>query len=268
MRFLFALSEARFSFGFFMIHPSAIIEPGAQLGSDCEIHAGAIIKRHVILGDRVAVHPYAVVGGDPQAYVFDSAIESFVRIGAGTRIREHATVNRSLRAGGTTVIGENCLVMTAAHVAHDAVLGNNVVLANNVLLAGHVEVADNAFLGGAAVFHQFTRVGEGVMVSGNSSITRDLAPYTLVAERDEVIGLNVVGLARRGHSREAIRELKAAFYAVYSAPGNIRELAAAALASGGCKTGEARRFLEFFAGGKRGFARLKRNAPASASPTV
>ncbi len=242
-----------------MIHPTAIIEPGAQLGADCEIHAGAIIRRHAILGDRVTVHPYAVVGGDPQAYVFDPAIESSVRIGSGTRIREHVTVNRSLCAGATTVIGENCLVMAAAHVAHDAVLGNNVVLANNVLLAGHVAVGDNAFLGGAAVVHQFTRIGEGVMLSGNSSITRDLAPYTLVAERDEVIGLNVVGLRRRGHSREAVRELKAAFHTVYSTPGNIRAVAAAALASGEYRTDEARHFLEFFEGGKRSFARLKRN---------
>ncbi|WP_334319667.1 acyl-ACP--UDP-N-acetylglucosamine O-acyltransferase [Termitidicoccus mucosus] len=242
-----------------MIHPTAIIEPGAQIGADCEIHAGAIIKRHVILGDRVTVHPYAVIGGDPQALAFDPAVESFVRIGAGTRIREHVTVNRSLHAGVATVVGENCFIMAAAHVAHDAVLGDNIVLANNVLLAGHVEVGTNAFLGGAAVFHQFTRIGEGVMVSGNSSITRDLAPYTLVAERDEVIGLNVVGLKRRGHPREAIRELKEAFHAVYFTPGNIREVAASALASGEYKTAEAHRFLQFFEGGKRSFARLKRN---------
>jgi UDP-N-acetylglucosamine acyltransferase len=248
-----------------MIHPTAIIEPGAQLGADCEIHAGAIIKRHAILGDRVTVHPYAVIGGDPQAYVFDSAVESFVRIGAGTRIREQVTVNRSLHAGASTVIGENCFLMAASHVAHDAVLGHNVVLANNVLLAGHVEVGDNAFLGGSAGVHQFTRIGEGVMLSGNASITRDLAPYTMVAERDEVIGLNVVGLKRREHSREAIRELKAAFHAVYSTPGNIRGIAADALASGQYKTDEAHRFLKFFAGGKRSFARLKRHAgPAEA----
>ncbi|MDR0901742.1 MAG: acyl-ACP--UDP-N-acetylglucosamine O-acyltransferase [Opitutaceae bacterium] len=247
-----------------MIHPTAIIEPGAQLGADCDIHAGAIIKRHAILGDRVTVHPYAVVGGDPQAYVFDASIESFARIGAGTRIREHVTVNRSIYAGVSTVIGENCLIMAAAHVAHDAVLGNNVVLANCVLVAGHVAVGDNAFLGGSAGVHQFTRIGAGVMLSGNASITRDLAPYTMVAERDDVIGLNVVGLKRRGHSREAIRELKAAFHAVYSTPGNIREIAAATLATGSYNTDEARHFLKFFEGGKRSFARLKRNAPPSA----
>ncbi|MDR0353721.1 MAG: acyl-ACP--UDP-N-acetylglucosamine O-acyltransferase [Opitutaceae bacterium] len=242
-----------------MIHSTAIIEPGAQIGADCEIHAGAIIKRHVVLGDRVTVHPYAVLGGDPQALAFDPAIESFVRIGAGTRIREQVTVNRSLYAGAATLVGENCFVMAAAHVAHDAVVGDHVVLANNVLLAGHVEVGAHAFLGGAAVFHQFTRIGEGAMVSGNSSITRDLAPYTLVAGRDEVIGLNVVGLRRRGHSREAVRELKEAFRAVYATPGNIREIAASALASGDYKTAEAHRFLQFFGGGKRSFARLKHN---------
>jgi UDP-N-acetylglucosamine acyltransferase len=254
-----------------MIHPTAIVEPGAQLGADCEIHAHAIIKKHAILGDRVVVHPFAVIGGDPQYLKFERATESFVRVGNGTVLREYVTLNRAIHAGQATTIGENCFLMSGAHLAHDCAVGNNVVLANNALLAGHVSVGDSAFIGGGAAVHQFTRIGEGVMLGGLARITRDLAPYTMVAERDEVSGLNLIGLKRRGASREAIRELKAAFRAVYSEPGNIRDLAARALQSGGFTSPEARRFLEFFTAGKRSFARPARNGmteTAESDPAV
>jgi UDP-N-acetylglucosamine acyltransferase len=180
-------------------------------------------------------------------------------VGAGTVLREYVTVNRSIHAGQATVVGGNCFFMSGAHVAHDCAVGNYVVLANNALLAGHVSVGDFGFIGGGAAVHQFTRIGEGVMVGGLSRITRDLAPFTIVAERDEVSGLNLVGLKRRGFSRDVICELKEAFQAVYAKPGNIRDLAARALASGKFGTAEARRFLEFFAAGKRSFARPGRS---------
>ena len=241
-----------------MIHPTAIVEDGAQLGADCEIQAQAIIRRGSVLGDRVVVHPFAVVGGDPQDLKFDRTTPSGVRIGSGTTIREHVTVNRSTRRGGFTEVGENCFLMAACHVGHDCVVGRQAVLANAVLLAGHVHVGDYSFLGGGAGFHQFQRVGESVMVSGGARISLDLPPFTMVAERNVVIGLNLIGLRRRGFSREAIGELKAAFQAVYFTSGNIRETAAAALAGGAFVTAEARRFLEFFIGGTRGFARVRR----------
>jgi UDP-N-acetylglucosamine acyltransferase len=133
-----------------------------------------------------------------------------------------------------------------------------VVLANKVLLAGHVSVGDFSFVGGGAAIHQFCRIGESAMIGGVARITRDLAPFTITAERDEVSGLNLVGLKRRGFSRDAIRELKQAFRFVYFGLGNIRELAATALANGGYETAEARGFLAFFTGGKRGFARAQR----------
>lgn len=241
-----------------MIHPSAIIEPGAQIGVDCEIHANAIITRHAILGDRVTVHPGAVVGGDPQYLKFDRRTPTFVRVGEGSVIRENVTLNRSIYEGKETVLGARVFCMAGSHAGHDCAVADDVVLANNAMLAGHVEVGAFTFVGGGAGIHQFTRIGESVMVAGLARITRDLAPYTIVAERDAVSGLNLVGVKRRGFSREAIRELKEAFRAVYFATGNIRELAAAALASGVFTTAEARRFLEFFSGGKRGFARAAR----------
>jgi UDP-N-acetylglucosamine acyltransferase len=241
-----------------MIHPTAIVEPGAQLGADCEIMAHAIVMKHVVLGPRVVVHPFAVVGGDPQYLKFDRATVSGVRVGAGTVIREHVTINRSIHAGKETVIGEDCFLMAACHIAHDCAVGNHVVLANAALLAGHVAIGDHTFLGGGAAVHQFCRIGDGVMVAGHASITRDVPHFTMVAERDDIIGFNVVGLKRRGFSRAAIAELKAAFQDVYFTPGNIRDVAAARLAASAFETPEARRFLEFFAGGKRSFARARR----------
>lgn len=240
------------------IHPSAIVEAGAQLGADCEIQAGAVITRFARLGDRVVVHPHAVVGGEPQYLKFDRRIESLVTVGNGTVVREGATLNRSIHEGGATRVGEGCFLMAQSHLGHDCAIGNNVVLANNAMLAGHVTVGDYTFVGGGAGIHQFARIGESVMVGGLARIARDVAPYLLVAERDEVSGLNLVGLKRRGFSRETLRELKDAFRRVYSASGNIRTLAAGALASGGFASPEARRFLEFFGAGKRSFARPAR----------
>lgn len=238
-----------------MIHPTAIIEPGAQLGVDCEVMAHAVVTRHAVLGDRVVVYPGAVVGGDPQYLKFDRRTPTFVHVGEGSVIRENVTLNRSIYEGKATVLGARCFCMANSHAGHDCTLADDVVLANNVMLAGHVEVGALTFVGGGAGIHQFTRIGESVMVAGLARITRDLAPFTIVAERDEVSGLNLVGLKRRGFSREAIRELKEAFRAVYFETGNIRELAAAALSSGAYTTAEATRFLAFFAEGKRGFAR-------------
>ncbi|MBC8009272.1 MAG: acyl-ACP--UDP-N-acetylglucosamine O-acyltransferase, partial [Burkholderiales bacterium] len=243
-----------------MIHPTAIIEPGAQLGVDCEVMAGAVVTRHAVLGDRVVVHPGAVVGGDPQFMKFDRRTPSFVRVGEGSVIREHVTLNRSIYEGKATVVGARCFLMAASHAGHDCEIADDVVLANNTMLAGHVAVGAFTFIGGGAGVHQFARIGESVMISGLSRISRDLAPFTIVAERDEVSGLNLVGLKRRGYPRETIRELKDAFRAVYSNAGNIRALAAAALASEAFASAEARRFLAFFAEGKRGFARPTRAA--------
>jgi len=235
------------------VHPTAIVEEGVQLGANCTIHAHAIIRQHSILGDGVVVHPFAVVGCDPQYLKFDPATISGVTLGAGTVVREHATLNRSIHAGKNTVIGARCFLMANAHVGHDSVVADDVVLANNVMLAGHVEVGSFSFVGGGAGIHQFVRIGEGVMVGGLTRLTKDAAPFLMVAERDEVPGFNVVGLKRRGFSRDAIRELKDCFRAVFAA-GDPRRHAAARLAAG-VASAEARRFLGFFTTGKRGFAR-------------
>ena len=239
------------------IHPTAIVEDGVQLGAGCVIEAYAIIKRHSILGDGVVVHPFAIIGGDPQFLKFDPATVSGAQVGTGTIIREHSTINRSIHAGKYTTVGARCFLMANAHVGHDSSLGDDVVLGNNVLLAGHVDVAGNTFLGGAVGVHQFCRIGEGVIAGGMATLTQDVAPFLMVAERNRLSGFNLVGLKRRGFSRETIKELKDCYARVFSG-GNPRTHAAVLLAAG-VASPEARRFLEFFAGGKRGFVRPSRN---------
>jgi UDP-N-acetylglucosamine acyltransferase len=243
-----------------MIHPTAIVEDGATLGADCIVHAHAHITRHCVIGDGVVVHPFAVVGGDPQDLSFDTAQATGVTIGARTVIREHVTISRATQPGTSTEIGSDCFLMATSHVGHDGRLGNHVILANAVLLAGHVSIGDRAILGGGAVIHQFCRIGECAMISGVARITRDAAPFIMAMERDEVAGLNRVGMRRRGFPAATVSELKRAFREVFAPTGDLRARAAAALAGGSYQSAEAVRFLDFFRGGKRGFIRPRRGA--------
>lgn len=250
------------------VHPAAIIEDGVELGSECQVHAGAILRRGTRLGRGVTVHPYAVLAGDPQDLRFDPATTTGVEVGDGCVLREYVTLNRATKPETFTRLGEKCFLMAGAHLAHDVQLGRGVILANNVLLAGHVQVGDGAFLGGGAAVHQFCRIGEGAMVGGLSRITLDVAPFTLVAERDEVSGLNLVGLRRRNLPRDTIRELKELYRKVYFEGGNIRLVAQQIQASEPPVSPEALRFLTFFLTGKRGFARPDRPLEASGVDTA
>lgn len=226
-----------------------------MFGAGCRIGPHVVIRRGTSLGERVVVHAGAVLGGEPQDTGFDPSVESGIIVGAHTQIRELVTVNRSSKKGERTVIGEHCFLMAAAHVAHDCVVGDRVVLANAALLAGHVHVGRYSFLGGSAGVHQFCRIGESVMLGGNAAITLDLPPFTMAADRNRLAGLNLIGLRRRGFSREVIAELKACFGSVYRRGGNPRASAAEAVERGVAKTAEGLSFLSFFAGGNRGFAR-------------
>lgn len=240
------------------VHPTAIVEDGARIGAGCVIHAYAIITRHGELGAGVVVHPFAVIGGDPQDLKFDTSTRSGVRVGPGTVIREHVTIHRATQTDAFTEVGAGCFLMVGSHVAHDCRLADKVITANGVLLAGHVHIGEGSFIGGGALVHQFARIGEGAMIGGGARVARDVPPFTMVTERDELIGLNVVGLRRRGLPRGTVEELKRAFRAVNVPVGNVREIAAEALASGDYASAEARRFLEFFVGGRRGFVRARR----------
>ena len=245
-----------------VIHPTAIVEPGAILGDGCVIHAGAIIKAYAELGEKCIVHPYAVVGGDPQALKFNPDDYTKLIVGARTTIREYVTLNRAVNPGTATTIGSDCLFMACSHVGHDAHIENFVVVANSVLIAGHVHVESHAILGGGTGVHQFSRIGEGAIIGGLARIRADSPPYSLAAEHSEVSGLNIVGLRRRGVPRETIAELKEAYRTVYFQAGNIRAIAADALASGKFTSVEAVKFLTFFTLGKRPIARPAKGLPA------
>jgi UDP-N-acetylglucosamine acyltransferase len=240
------------------LHPTALVEAGAELGPGCVIHAHAIVTRHCRLDAGVVVHPFAVIGGEPQDLSFKADVTSGVRIGARTVIREHVTISRATKADGDTQIGADCFLMAGSHVAHDCHIGDHVVIANAVLLAGHVQVGERVFLGGGAVVHQFCRIGENAMIGGGARISRDVPPFCMVTERNALIGLNVVGLRRRGFDRSVVSELKRAYRALSDPLVNVREQAAQWLQRGELRSSEAQRFLQFYAAGKRQFARARK----------
>ena len=201
------------------IHPDAkigdnvTIEPFAYIASDTVIGAGSHIKAHASilegtrLGARCVVHGGAVVAGVPQDLKFKGEYTT-AEIGEGTVIRECATINRGTAAKGKTVVGDNCLIMAYAHVAHDCVVGNNVILVNNVSLAGEVEVGDWAILGGHSAVHQFVRIGEHSMASGGSLISKDIPPYVKAAHLPvSFVGSNFIGLRRRNFTSEQIAHI-------------------------------------------------------------
>ena len=253
-----------------MIHPLALVEPGARVATDasigayavvesgatvgqgCVLAAHAIVRRGVTLGTGVKVDSFAVIGGDPQDLGFDAAVATATDIGAGTVIREHVTVHRATMAGGATRIGARCLLMAGAHVAHDCILADDVILANGCMLGGHVEVGGRAFVSGGVAVHQHCRIGGGSLISGNAVITEDVAPAVLAHGRNELAGLNLVGLRRRQLPAETIAELKRAYRAVFAEGASCAARAQAELDSGTHRSTESLEFLRFFLGGKRG----------------
>ena len=212
------------------IHPSAVIEPGAVIGAGCIIGACAVVgpevtlapgvelKSHAVvtgwtdLGEGTVVWPFACVGEVPQDLKFRGEHTRLI-VGKRNRIREGATLNTGTEGGGgVTRIGDDCLLMTGAHVGHDAQLGDRIVLANQVAIAGHCVIGDDVIIGGLSGIHQFVRVGRGAIIGAVTMVTNDVIPYGLVqGPRGELDGLNLVGLKRRGVERADITALRAAY---------------------------------------------------------
>ncbi len=228
------------------VHPTAVIDPAARLGEGvrvgayaviegpAEVGAGSVLEAHSVLtgrvklGARVRVGHGAVVGGWPQDFAFDPATDSGVEVGDGSQIREHCTIHRGTKPGSVTHLGARCLLMANAHLGHNARVGDGVVIANGSMLGGYVELGDRVFVGGGSVFHQFVRVGRGAMIQGLSAFSKDVPPFTLGAERNNVWGLNVVGLRRGGFAAAERAEIKEAFRLLYGAGLNVSQALAAA----------------------------------------
>jgi UDP-N-acetylglucosamine acyltransferase len=259
------------------IHPTALVDPHARIGTDVEIGPFSVVGPQALIGNNTIVQSHvviegsvtigtgnfighgAVIGAPPQDLSFSPERKTKVEIGDDNVIREYSTIHRGSPDGSATKIGDNNFLMTGAHVGHNCAIGNNVVIANNCLLAGHVRVDDGAFLGGGSTFHQHMHVGRLVMVQGSSAFGKDLPPFLIAAERNSVFGINVIGLKRAGFSAKDRDEIKAAFRLLYLSGLNISQALekAAATESGA----SAREFFEFVAGAKkRGICPLKRGA--------
>jgi len=243
------------------IGPYAVIEDGVEIGSRSIVRERSSIRSGTQIGEGCFVESHVIVGGLPQDLGFNPATPSGIRIGNDVTIREHVTVNRATAEGGYTEIGDGCFLMANSHVGHDCQVGKQVILANNVMLAGKVSIGDYTFIGGGAGVHQFCRIGESVMISGLSRVSQDVPPFCMLAERNELIGLNLVGLRRRGIERETIRELKRLYQLIFAVNGRPRVLAQAALDDKQAKSPQGLRFLEFMsAESAKGVARPRAGA--------
>jgi UDP-N-acetylglucosamine acyltransferase len=233
------------------IHPLSVIHPGATLGKDVSVGPFCTVGEHVVLGDGVTlishvaldgrttigegtqIFPFASIGHVPQDLKFKGEL-STLEIGAFNIIREHVTMNPGTEGGGMlTRVGDRCLFMMGAHVAHDCLLGNHVIMANNATLAGHVEVGDYAFIGGLSAVHQFVRIGRHAMIGGMSGVEADVIPFGLVmGERAGLAGLNLVGLKRRNFDRDTIHGMRSAYRDIFEDnAGTLQERAEKALSA-------------------------------------
>lgn len=224
------------------IHPSAVVEDGAKLGADVRVgpfcHVGPNVElgdgvelvSHVVvhgrtkIGARTRLFPFASIGHQPQDLKYEGE-PSTLTIGSDCLIREGVTMNPGTKGGGMeTVIGDKCAFLANSHVGHDCRLGNSIVLSNNVMLAGHVRMGDFVICGGGAAIIQFSRIGSHAFVGGLSGVENDLIPYGLaMGNRAYLAGLNLVGLRRRGFSREEIHDLRRAYRLLFAAEGTLKE---------------------------------------------
>jgi UDP-N-acetylglucosamine acyltransferase len=216
-----------------MIHPTAIVDPKAEIGDDVEIGPYAIIESAVKIGNGTKIGPHAIISSGAtlgkNCKVFAGAViatqpqdlkfkdeKTFVVIGDNTVIREYATVNRGTTHSYYTHVGDNCLLMAYSHIAHDCQIGNNVVIANAVNMAGHIVIGNHVGIGGMTAIHQFVHIGDHCFIGGGLRVSNDVPPFILaMGEPITFGGLNKVGLKRRGFSDETLSALKKAYHIIY-----------------------------------------------------
>lgn len=224
------------------IHPTAVVDPKAVLGDGVVIGPYCVVGGDVTLGRNVRLHSHVVVDGrteiGPETEIFPFASigmipqdlkyrgeASTLTIGSRNRIREYVTMNPGTADGGmVTRVGDDCLFMMSAHVAHDCIVGNHVIMANNATLAGHVTVGDFAILGGLSAVHQFVRIGRHAIIGGMSGVENDVIPYgSVVGDRARLSGLNIVGLKRRNFANKDVHNLRTAYRMLFAEEGTMGE---------------------------------------------
>jgi UDP-N-acetylglucosamine acyltransferase len=206
------------------IGPYCVVGPNVAIGDDCELVSQVSITGHTTIGVGAVIYPFASLGTPPQSVHHRGGPTRLV-IGAKCQIREGVTMNTGTEdGGGITTVGDNCFMMAGSHVAHDCHIGNNVVFANNAVIGGHVEIGDYTFLGGHCVVLQRIKIGESVMVAGNSSTREDVVPfgYVLYATA-RLAGLNLVGMKRRGIARASIHAMRAAYRGLFETEGLLAD---------------------------------------------
>lgn len=206
------------------IGPYCLVGPDVELGEGTVLHSHVVLEGRTRVGARCEIYPFASIGHRPQDLKYAGEPSELV-IGDANVIREHVTMNPGTSGGGmVTQVGSNCLFMVGAHVAHDCRLGDRIVMANNATLAGHVVVEDDVIIGGLSAVHQFVRIGRSSMIGGMSGVEHDVIPFGLVmGDRASLVGLNVVGMKRKGQSRGEIQQAMQACDALFKAEGTLAE---------------------------------------------
>jgi UDP-N-acetylglucosamine acyltransferase len=198
-----------------VVEPFTTIHHNVKIGSGTWIGSNVTIMEGARIGKNCRIFPGAVISAIPQDLKFEGE-DSLTVIGNDVTIRECVTINRGTNASGKTVIGDNCLLMATSHIAHDCVVGNNSIIVNGVALGGHVIIGKNAIIGGLSAIHQFIHIGDHAMVSGGSLVRKDVPPYTKAAKEPlSYVGINSIGLRRKGFSTEKIREIQNIFRVLY-----------------------------------------------------
>ena len=205
------------------VGPFSIINERARIGAGCEIGSHALIDSGTIIGNNCKIHHGAVIGTLPQDLKFKGE-DTFVSIGDETVIREYATINRGTEDRGKTEVGKNCFIMIYAHLAHDCLLGDRVILANSVNVGGHVEIGDWAIIGGIVPVHQFVKIGAHSIIGGGFRVQKDVCPYAMVAGHPlKTMGLNRIGLKRRGFPPETLKTLERTFRILFKSKWNTSQ---------------------------------------------
>ena len=206
------------------IGPYCTVGPNIQLDTDVELISHVCLAGQTKIGRGTQIFPFASIGSAPQDLKYKGELSRLI-IGSENVIREHVTMNPGTKGGGlVTQVGNNCLFMVGSHVAHDCKVGNRVILVNNATLGGHVEIGDYALVGGLSAIHQFVRIGKHAMVGGMSGVENDVIPYvSVIGNRARLSGLNVVGLKRRGFSRDDIHDLRKAYRLIFAEEGTLTE---------------------------------------------